>query len=90
MTEIADRVPWSALIGALVGTFISGITLAFYFGGEMRQTLVVAAEVRRHDTQLKAGRDALIAQNTRVGVLESKVETLQREVETLRKRMEDR
>jgi len=83
-----EKLPWGALIGALVGTFVSGTTLAFYFGGEMRHAAVTFVEVQQHDTQIKNGRDALIAQNARIGVLESKIETLQRETETLRRRME--
>ena len=67
---------------------MSGTTLAFYFGGEMRHAAVAYAEVQHHAGQLKNARDALISHNARIGVLETKVDTLQREVETLRKRME--
>ena len=105
--------PWTALIGAIAGALISGASLAFFFGGEMRQITLnrqSIIELRNLTTggvdavqrsqldainkdidgiqqQLTNGRNALIAQNARLGVLEARVEDLRREVEINRKRL---
>ena len=96
-----------------MGALISGGSLAFFFGAEMRQISLnreSIIELRKLTTggvdavqrsqldainkdidgiqqQLTNGRNALIAQNAKLGVLEARVEDLRREVEINRGRL---
>jgi hypothetical protein len=71
---------WTALIGALTGALLSSASLAFFFGSEMRQIATNRQSITEIQVQLKNGRDALITQNARLGVLEARVDDLRREV----------
>lgn len=117
MAADARNNTWTALIGAVAGALLSGASLSFWFGGEMRQIAMnrqsiielrnqraeeasgtndaiqktrleaVNKQIETLQQQIANGRNALIAENARIGVLESRVEDLRREVEANRRRL---